>query len=240
MPDHNQKALELIYKFILDFKPDTLHILGDFLNCTSISKYETDPYYGISFADEINLGKVIIEKLLKHVKKVNPDSQVIYSNGNHEARLLKFLSRQADELAGLNNDGEYILSIPHLLELKKHKIKFYEYGKGYRVGDYYLTHGEIARSKAGFTAQAMLDKYGSSGLSGHTHRLSFINRTQMGNIKTWIETGCLCNLQPTPAYMVSPDWCNGFVVGYEDKGKFYPQAIKIENNKFIFNGKEYI
>lgn len=239
IPDQNNRILNLIYRFIENFKPNTLHILGDFLNCSSVGKYDPDPYYHVTLAEEIEDGRFILNKLITLTRKYNKDAQVIYTLGNHEARLVKYLGRNAHELADLTNNDEKLISIPHLLEFKKHNIKCYEYGAGYRIADYLFTHGDMARSKAGFTAHGMLDKYGTSGMSGHTHRLSNVNRTQSGNIKTWIETGCLCNLQPHPAYMFSPDWCNGFAIGYEDGGKLYTQSIKIENEKFLFNGTLY-
>lgn len=87
IPDHNRALIKPIFNFLSDYKPDVVYILGDFLNCTTISKYDQDPYYHVSFVDEINEGIKILDKLASVVRKANKNVRIVYKAGNHEARL---------------------------------------------------------------------------------------------------------------------------------------------------------
>lgn len=235
IPDHNVKLVKLINKFISDLKPDKVHILGDFLNFTAISSFLKDPYYHTTIQEELDDGKDVLSDIVKSAKK----AKIIFYEGNHEARMIKYLSKNALDIAELAINGDKIISLPHLLQLKELGIKFYSYNEVHIENKVAFTHGDRVRIKAGFTANAMLDRYGMSGVSGHTHRLSLITRNQFGNGMFWIENGCMANLQPTPAYMYNPDWTNGFSVITFSGGKVYPQVVKVVDESFIYNGKVY-
>jgi hypothetical protein len=243
IPDHNQKLIQIIRgDFIPDFKPDFLHLLGDIVNFTQASKYDKPVDYKISLGDEIKIAKEVVYSLVKAVRKVNPKCKVYWYQGNHEQRLEKYLSRNAEALAEIVDDfGEPIVTVPHLMNLKAHDITWIPYYESKMVGGYELEHGDIARMKAGFTAQAMIDRRGHSGISGHTHRLAFVTRNQGGDEKFWIEAGSLCNHNPNPRYVKKPDWTGGFTVAILDKKTriLHPMPIMFQKNQFAFNYKIY-
>ncbi len=234
IPDHNQHLLEPLYRFIKDLKPDKLHILGDFVNFTEASKYDPDPYYHKSLSDEIDIATKILAKFCRMLP-----NKILWFEGNHCRRLLKYLSRNAIALADLNIEGEKVVSIPHLFGLRELGVKYLGWDANHTEHGVLFEHGSIVRVKAGYTAQAMIDRRGMSGIVGHTHRLSLITRTQFGHNKFWIENGCLCDLNPTPRYANMPDWTNGFSVITFVNGKPYPQIVPIFNNSFYYNGKRY-
>lgn len=239
IPDHDTKTLELVLKFITHYQPDSLDLLGDFVNFTKISKYDQDPYYKTDLADEINEGRGVLRQLVNTTRKVNADAEITYFEGNHEARLAKFLGRNAKQLAEITSEDEYIVSVPHLYELRKLGVRWVPESKTVQRHNTTFLHGATVRIKSGFSAHANIDKFGASGFSGHTHRLAHITRTQSGNTKFWIETGCLCNLTPTPSYVTHPDWTQGFAIAEYDftTHQFYPQIIPIVNHSFIYEGK---
>jgi len=242
VPDHDIKTLKLIYKFINFYKPDYLDILGDFINFTKISKFDTDVYYTTNLSDEIQEGRDVLADLVSISRKANENVVITYAMGNHDDRLVKYLGRNADQLAGLSIDEEYILSIPHLFDLKKLGVKFVPSHKILQRHGTTFTHGTNTRIKSGFAAHANIDKFGTSGFSGHSHKLSHVTRTQSGNTKFWIETGCLCNLTPTPTYAVHPDWTQGFATAEYNFNthQFYPQIVPIINHSFSYNGELFI
>jgi hypothetical protein len=66
------------------------------------------------------------------------------------------------------------------------------------------------RKWSGWSGKGEWEKYGRSGVSGHTHRLGwFVHRDHNGN-SNWAETGCTCLLESP--YGVDFDWQQGFVV----------------------------
>jgi predicted phosphodiesterase len=237
IPDQDIKTLQLVLKFITFYAPDYLDLLGDLVNFTKISKYDQDPYYENTLADEVWATRYALDDIVKAAKKGNPNVEIAYFEGNHEQRMQKYLGRNAQQLAGLTTDDEYLVSVPHIFELKKKGIKWVPAHRIVQRHGVSFFHGQTVRVKSGFSAHANIDKFGTSGFTGHSHRLAHVTRTQSGNTKFWIETGCLCNQTPTPVYAVSPDWTQGFAVAEYDfeTHQFYPQIIPIVNRSFMYN-----
>lgn len=241
-PDYNKDALKGVLSFSGDYRPDIVHILGDWVNFTLAGKFPVVGGYDVSIGDEIRGVRELLRNTVKELKETNPNVSVKYYEGNHEQRLGKYLARNADVLEDLTDEeGETILTVPHLLQLKDMGIEWLGYDRVHREDNVAIEHGNIVRQKSGYTASGMLDKRGRSGYSGHTHRLALITRSQGGDIHFWVECGSLCNLNPTPNYSVEPDWVNGFAFGVYDKKEnvMHPQPVLIQNNHFYANGKIY-
>lgn len=237
VPDHDTKVYKLILKFIDYYRPNQLYLLGDIVNFTKISKYDQDPYYETDFSDEIYDARSVVQEISEHALNANPKVEMLYFEGNHEARVQKYLGKNAKELADLIADDEYIISVPHLLELKKNKIKWVP---AYLIHNWHgvsFFHGHTIRTKAGYAAHANIDKFGTSGFTGHSHKLAHITRTQSQQTKFWIETGCVCNLIPTPTYTISPDWCQGFATAEYDPvlDRVFAEVVPIINHTFLYN-----
>jgi hypothetical protein len=60
------------------------------------------------------------------------------------------------------------------------------------------------------SAKGEWEKYGHSGLSGHTHRLGQFFHNDHNGTATWTEFGCTCLLNPP--YGTDFDWQQGFGV----------------------------
>lgn len=241
IPDHNPNALKALLKFIRDSKPDQIHILGDFLNFTKASDYlvvGTCP----SLWEEIKIGRAILYDIVTTARKANKKVKIEWYCGNHEYRLEKYLASGDNVLSDIEEEsGELLVSIGHIFNLKKLGIEWIPYFEYRVIGNMILEHGMNVRAKAGFTAHAQIEKYGKPGASGHTHRLSLVFKNQGGEIKWWLETGCMCNLQPSPAYVKSPDWENGFCTGVFDSVKniMYPSLVPLIGDRFVVDGKIY-
>lgn len=231
VPDQHVKALELVYKFIKVYKPTTLHILGDFLNFPTLSSYPQDPDYHKLLSEEINEGHLILKKF----RKLLPKQEILYYEGNHDLRLQKYLARNAAQLASLEIEGERVVSIPHLLSLNALSIRYIE--KEYRSGILYH-HGEMVRGKAGYTAHGNLEKFGTSVLSGHVHRLALVYKSLYDRTIFGMETGCLCNRKPYPYYgTMVKDWMLGLATIDVISGTPHPRIYPIINNSLSYGDK---
>lgn len=243
IPDHDPKTIRAVNKFIKDFMPNKVHLVGDFLNFTAVAKYDQDPYYHKGMADEIKEGKKVLRNLVNTTMTANPKAQVIWYEGNHEKRLVKYMGRNASALAEIVDDsGEVINSIPHIFGLRELGVKWVpDMQRHTETGGVEVEHGEVVRNKAGYTAHAMLEKRGKSGISGHTHRLAMVMKTQTDETKFWIETGSMCKQNFESPYARTPDWQQGFTVGIYSKQDniFYPSIVPIFENTFMFGGKIY-
>lgn len=239
IPDQDDELIDLVYKFILDYKPDHIHLVGDILNLTKVSKYLQDVYDKVSFWDEIQEGRRVLNQLVKVGRKANPKVKITFFEGNHEERLLKYLASKAPELADLQDDGDYMLSLRYILKLKDLGIKWVGYKQDYDEHKLIIEHGDRVRNQSAYTAKAMLDSRGEMGISGHTHRLGMHMKTLARRSIWWIENGCLNKLHHHSPYVKYPDWQQGFTIASYIDGDWFPQLIPIVNKKFFVNGKLY-
>jgi hypothetical protein len=243
IPDQNEKAVSLVMDFIKDYKPDVVHHVGDLMNFDRISKYKVLHTNRVtSVKEELEESREFLANLQRTVRKYKPKAQINYLEGNHEMRLRKYLASNAPELTEITDSkGECVLSLPHLLGLKDLGINWFNYYDKYQIGPINVEHGDIARSKSGYTAQGMLEKRWGSGVSGHTHRLAFVTRRAGDQENFWIEAGSLCGLEPSTHYTKQPDWVNGFAIGLYDKKEkiMHPATILIQKDQFYYNEKIY-
>lgn len=242
-PDHNTQVIEVVKRFMGDFAPDVVHLVGDMVNFTKAGTYSVDQRYDIGLEEEVRIGRALIADLVAAARAANPKAIVNYYEGNHEYRMQRYLARLAPEIRNLTDDkGEPYVSVPNLFGLDDLGVNWIPYYESSSLGgDVEVEHGDIARSKSGYTAHGMLDRRGSNGFSGHTHKLALVSRNQGGEVKYWVETGSLCNPQPNPKWTKKPDWVNGFAVGIYDKKDdvMHPTAVLMQNNSFAFGGKVY-
>ena len=71
-----------------------------------------------------------------------------------------------------------------------------------------------------------------SGATGHTHRLAKYIARKAGRKFIWLETGCLCSMQPE--YMLNPNWQQGFGMIQIEKGKVKrAEVLEIENGEIL-------
>lgn len=238
IPEQDDKALNAVLSFIPDFKPDVIHFVGDILDLTKLSKYDTDVYDKHTFQDEI----VTARGILKQFRQKAGEAKAFFYEGNHERRSMRYLSRKAPELADLADEEGIILSMPSLLKLRELGIQWVPFYKEHFIHDRILVeHGDICRTHAGYTAKAMLERRGFSGFSGHTHRLALHMITQSGVTKFWVETGSLCKWKFTYPYIKSGNWQQGLALGFYDLEErvMHPKVIPMFGQSFVYEGKIY-
>lgn len=181
VPYEDGRALEVAFKFCRMLQPDIIiiHEAHDFY---SLSRFDKDPLRRNDLQEEIDT----VNKYFKRLRKLCPKSRIILLNSNHLARLKKYLWTQAPSLSCLRS-----LEINTLLELAKNKIEFME---DFEFRGFLFKHGSIVRQDSAYTCKAEYMREGMSGASGHTHRLGQYFTTKRGGAYTWIESGCLCQL----------------------------------------------
>jgi len=79
---------------------------------------------------------------------------------------VKYLRSKAEELSDLR-----CMKLKELLELDKFNIEF---KKTFTFRKVLFKHGNIVRQHSSYSAKAEMDKEGTSGASGHTHRLGIV------------------------------------------------------------------
>jgi hypothetical protein len=104
-----------------------------------------------------------------------------------------------------------------------------------------VKHGNVVRTRSGYSATGELEKTGVSGISGHTHRMSQVFKSHYGGMYTWAELGCGCKLDAEYLEGQVADWQHGIGWGYFKKGddNFTIHVAPIIKGKLIFDG-EYV
>lgn len=225
-PFQDKQTIRLVLKFLKEWEPDKVCLMGDIVDCYAISRFDKNPKRAFKLLDEFKSAK----KFLKEVRDNAPNADITFLEGNHEARFVKYLWRKAPELA---EDDE--LTIEHKLGLKELGITHHSYGEGVDIGDLYLTHGDLISKHSGWTAKAHYEKHGGSGACGHSHRGGTYYKTKRGDTCVWAETFCLCDL--APEYVHNPDWCQGFSLVYFIRDRFFFQQVPIVDRRFVVEGK---
>jgi hypothetical protein len=222
-----QEVWKTVLDFVRDFKPHRIHLLGDIIDFYDISRYLKDPNRRLVLGKEVEFTR---DAILKPLRDAAPQATIEWTEGNHEARLNKYLWSRAPELASL--PGLDIRNIFSLDDLRIHyKTKETE------VGGVVMTHGHIVRAHSGWTAKAMMEGYGQSVIHNHTHRLGAVYSSRRGSDWVGFENGCLCQMDPS--YITgTPNWQHGFSVGWlRTDGTFNFSQVHIKNGGFVYEGK---
>lgn len=162
IPFHDKKLLEVWMKRLEDYEWDGVDIIGDFIDCYSLSKFDSNPLRKNNFQIELDQGWAILQRIRETV----PYADIRYSEGNHEDRLRKILWNKVPALAHLRN-----LTISELLKLEELGVTWHDTLHPYKIEDLWFTHGDLLRKHAGQSARAKSEAMAGSVLIGHCHRI---------------------------------------------------------------------
>ena len=216
-PYQDDKALKAVYKFLEQHPVDTIILNGDILDFYDVSSFDKDPSRINSLQKEIDMANKFFLKL----RKLH-SGRIVFIAGNHDGDRLERYLKKHPELYSLN-----ALKIDKLLNLDEYNINFYR--DEFRLGTLKIIHGDIVRKFSAYTARAELEKHDTSGISGHSHRLSCYYYRTPERYLAWYESGCLCRLDPE--YIKSPNWSQGILYGYVEKDSFAVTPIPIVDGK---------
>lgn len=233
-PYHDRQAMNTVWTLASQMQPDTIVILGDFLDLaiwsTKFAREPKDRYTTRFVLDEARWW-------LKRLRDTCPRSRIILLAGNHEARIDKVLIEYFQEIHSLGT-----LNIPALLTLDTFGIEFSgPYGKEqmYLMGDRIMVeHGSIVRPGGGATAAAILKSSTTHVVHGHTHRVESGSRTihQPGSgvkVITAMSPGCLCRIDGTVPGSDRPDWAHGYGWTVQQDGHLFTSATLVQDGTTI-------
>lgn len=231
-PFSDIKLLETIDRFIEDWKPTDIFYNGDITDCYEISDFDRRPERLFNLQDEFEM---TADWTARHRRLTK--CRQWWVDGNHEERMNRTIWRKAQGFSFM------VADIAEALELEKWTKGFVPYGKHFDYLGFIITHGTIVRKNAGYTARAMMEKYRSSGVSGHTHRAGSHSMTDhRERSHTWYEQGCLCRLD-LDYLKAHPDWQHAFVLGTVYGGALHPQLVRVVETKrgrgFVAAGTYY-
>ena len=240
-PYHDERTLAVVEAIAKDLQPDVLVDMGDGVDCGHLSeKFKQNPMRVGGLQDEINLKRAQLARF----RAAAPNARYIYLEGNHEERMRRTMwNLEGPAKALIQLDVvQKTLTWPTLLGLPEMYIEFYGYEEQTKqrlLPKFLLKHGTLVAQKSGATAIREMAKYGTSGASGHVHRLGVTWHRDHQGQHCWVETGCCASLEPE--YTQDPDWQNGCVIlSFESStGAVQVEPVEIRDGHTLWRGKEY-
>lgn len=228
-PFHDKLAVKIALELIKDFKPQEIVILGDFFDCYSVSQYDKDPLKCFNLLeDELVEGR----ELLSEIERVSKCKSVVFLEGNHEARIAKYINVYASKLGGT-------LSVREVLKIPKH-YRYFPYGQSghYRFANFIATHGSIANQHS---CASMVKKYGANVIFGHVHQLQEYHvRNIHGDDFAAYSCGWLGDMERAAEYVKNfGNWTQGLGLGYSTSRRTFMQLVPIINHEAVLNGEIY-
>ena len=235
-PFQSDAALRVLYSLTKKLQPDVIIHCGDLVDCWQISQFDKDPQRKSSLQDDIDEAV----PHLKTMRQVAPKAACYLLEGNHETRLRRTIWRMNEnqrELARLRA-FQRAVTWQNLLELGENGWKFVPaegQAKARILPKLIVKHGTTVKKWSGQTAKAEWERYGKSGLSGHTHRLGVFYTNDFNGSHVWAESGCTCAL--TPEYVEDPSWQQGVLVVTYVGDRFNVEPVYIQQGIGVFRGQ---
>ena len=252
-PFHDRLALGVSLALLKVHKFDQVIIGGDWLDFSMwSSKFLKKP----SFYFTTQPALIECAWLLTTIRKLQPDAEILYIEGNHEIRPEVAIMDHFVDGYGLrsadNIDGQAVMSIPNLLGLPKIGV---EYIGNYPAGESWLNdravirHGNTARKGSGATVSAIAKEALDTEIVFHIHRMEMVGKTIHAKDGTKIIyqfcPGCLCRIDGAVPGDERPNWQQGIaVVSYDNKQYVNIEPIPIHEGQAlyrdqVFTGTDY-
>lgn len=243
-PVHDPVVCAAALEAVRYLRPWLVVLNGDTCDLLAISRFPKDLRHTWSLQDERLAYHAFLAELFDALAPWG--GKVIETDANHsgngvEGRWWRYLSERLGELA----------SLPEVGKALSYQRVWMPADAGDRISlapsvqvadDLVILHGDIARKWAGYSANAMLEKWRHSLIHGHTHRLGMTSYRipAMGSRpESWVaawEGGCCCQLMPH--FTAAPNWANGFAVvrHAEDRAWWNVELVKVTGGRAVLGG----
>ncbi len=230
---HDMKAFGAAFEFLRDFKPDTLILGGDFLDCGVISHHNKNRKKSVEGLRLLSDAEGLRKEVLDPLETLKADKQV-YIIGNHEDWV--------EDLIEENPGIEGLVDVRKMLGLDKESWQLVPQGKYVNVGKLTFMHGDQL-SGGEHVAKAAVTHWERSVRFGHHH--TFQTYTKVSPIderlaRTGVAVPALCTKGPKYGEGKANRWVQGFNFGYvHQDGSFNDYVPIITNGRTTINGKTY-
>lgn len=220
-PYHSKKALGLALEYGRHEGCDGVLILGDLIDFYQLSRFDRDPEVrGVK--GEVDITKRVLDSIEKVGAK-----QIIFKQGNHDARLPKYLMQHCPDIYGTVKE---LCTLQSILGLAQRGIPCIHDKHTLWHRELTLIHGHEggqALMSPVNPARGLFMKYKDNTLGAHSHQTSEHTESTMRGVDiSCYSIGCLCNLRPLYR-PIGNKWNHGFAV--LNTGP----AWSVENKKII-------
>lgn len=232
-PKEDRAKVKVMMKVLKQWQPDHLTFLGDLDDMEAPSRFADGSKEEVE--QRLSVTVPTVDKFLREVRSILPNARIDWFMGNHEDRLMNYISTKAKALEGF-------VTYDMVYPIKDLGIKIWDYSEPpvKLHGNFYVTHGSLISQHSADSGRKEFDKYGVSGFSGHTHRLGQYYKTQpliTPSHCMWYECGHLSDVKQA-GYTTLPNWQHGFGYAYVDGSRVYPGLVPFVGNTIVLDGKK--
>lgn len=220
-------------------QPDRIALVGDVLDLPNFSRYTNDP------RNYNPLGEIRwVHKFFQDLRDVAGDFQLDMLEGNHSARLVKYLAESAPHLLPILSEL-HGMGVSELLGLDKYQVNYIakanlavfketdikkEIAKNYSIVEGTVLFHHFPQAK----------HWGLDCQTGHHHTLkvdTFWNART--GPTTWVQAGA--GHLRNASYSMGEKWSNGFCIWHIDTEKKLatPEIVDVTNDLAVVGGKFY-
>lgn len=253
-PFHDDTAMDTALSVLRDLQPNLIINLGDTLDLAEMSSFRKEASFALTTQATLDRA----HEWLADQRAAVPDAEIRLIEGNHDRRLLNYITDNAKAAFGLRQantpESWPVFTVPHLLRLDELDV---EYVEGYPAGITWINdrlacvHGERLK------VEQVVDEERVSIIQGHIHRIARATKTRRtihgARVSLSASPGCLCRIDgavPSTkgstdsrgrAIMRPEDWQQGIaVVRYEPgDGKFKVDLVDIIDGWCMVEGRIY-
>lgn len=229
------RAIEPIFKFIEDFKPNAFVFGGDQLDLGEISHWNKSRRLSTEGLRVLDSLQGFRREIIDPVDQLLPKNAIKhYHLGNHE----DWLSDLLEENPAL--DG--LVNVDAVLDLTTRQWKVVPLDESSRLGKLFFVHGHQVKGGE-HVAKAAVTHFERSIRFGHHHTFQVYTKTSAldaRDVHTGVCVPCLCRRDLKYGEGKPNRWVNGFLWGtiFPD-GSFTDQVSLIVDGKFSALGKTY-
>lgn len=231
-PYHDKAAWECLLQVIRETKPATVVIIGDFADMYAISSHPKSLDRKRDFANELAGVNAVLDELRK---AAGDDCRIVWTEGNHEDRITRYLQSSAPELGGIKE-----LRAEGLFKCKERNIEWVPYRRSIKIGNCSFTH-DVGRCGVNTARQSLMD-FGGNLVIGHSHRGGLAYQGEVkGSSHFCLNVGWLGDVNEIDYIhrnRAMRDWQLGFgVVDQDENGFSWAQFIPVLDGACVVDGK---
>ena len=215
IPYTNKRYMDLWWQVMRDLKPQAVDIVGDLDDACPVSRFSDGQPSEI--LDAVFTYAPLVQDFFRDCRQyADRDADIFFHGGNHEIRYQHYVNKNAPALRNLLTEEVLWKTDTYGVQTSS-----YEAPPVHRYGDIYGHHGLYVSSNAGGSVAKMMDEFGVSIISGHSHRQGYVPKTyELRNetLRGW-ELGHMTDItSPGMAYATHHPWQPGFAVAWVESG----------------------
>ena len=228
---HDESAINIFLETIAELQPRTIVLNGDTMDMLAISKYPKDIKKHWSLLDERKAYHQFLDDLIS----ISNGAKIYETVSNHsgqsiDGRWRRYLSDRLGELGCLPEITDRLSYQNVFMGDYQNRVEHVDYVD---LNGLIVTHGTTVRGAGGASAKGEIEKWHTSILHGHTHRIgssckripAFGNRPDKQIYG--FEGGALCSLDAV--YSSTCNWQQGFNIIALNDDSFGVEQVMINS-----------